>query len=98
MRTIVPENPAARNSMPVRAKAFTRIEVVLGVVMGTILVSWLMAALVNARGRSRSICCNCNLKQIGLGFRMWSSDHRGQFPWRVDEWMAQSPTNDGARL
>lgn len=31
------------------------------------------------KAKSRSVCCNCNLKQVGLAFRMWSDDN-GAYP------------------
>ena len=32
--------------------------------------------------KDQSVCCNCNLKQIGLAFRLWSDDNKG-YPMRV---------------
>ncbi len=37
----------------------------------------------DARARSQRIQCVSNLKQVGLGFRMWSNDHGEQFPMQV---------------
>src|SRR5712664_2888424 len=36
--------------------------------------------LSQARHRSQRICCNCNLKQIGLAFRSLEIDHSHCFP------------------
>lgn len=36
-----------------------------------------------AQPRSKRINCVSNLKQVGLGFRMWSNDHEDKFPWQV---------------
>jgi hypothetical protein len=33
-----------------------------------------------ARSRARTICCVCNLKQVGLSFRQWELDHGNLFP------------------
>jgi prepilin-type processing-associated H-X9-DG protein len=43
----------------------------------------------NARNRARSICCNCNLKQVGLAFKTWALDHGDHNP------MILSETNGG---
>jgi len=32
---------------------------------------------------SARINCVSNLKQVGLGFRMWSNDHGERFPWQL---------------
>jgi prepilin-type processing-associated H-X9-DG protein len=50
-----------------------------------------IGALSNAIRKSRSICCNCNLKQIGLSFRIFANDHSGTFPMGVS-------TNKGGSL
>jgi competence protein ComGC len=61
--------------------------VILGVI--ALLVCIILPVLVKARLRSRAICCNCNLKQIGLSFRQWSMDHGDKNPMQV------SVTNGG---
>jgi len=40
----------------------------------------IVAELTRARHRSKAICCNCNLKQIGLSFPTWELDHMNLFP------------------
>jgi prepilin-type processing-associated H-X9-DG protein len=35
------------------------------------------------KARAGRINCVSNLKQAGLGFRMWSNDHGERFPWQV---------------
>ena len=49
--------------------------VVLGLILGVI-----VAAVVKAGKRAKSICCNCNLKQIGISFKLWEFDHTNFFP------------------
>jgi hypothetical protein len=43
-----------------------------------------------ARPKKRTCGYSCvsNLKQVGLGFRMWSNDHAERFPW-------QTPISEG---
>jgi prepilin-type processing-associated H-X9-DG protein len=63
--------------------AFTRKDLlaILAVVglLGCLLVVW----LERGRDRARSVCCNCNLKQVGLSFRLWSQDNTNQYPMSV---------------
>jgi prepilin-type processing-associated H-X9-DG protein len=42
-----------------------------------------------SRRRSRAVCCNCNMKQITLGFKVWAGDHFGKNPMEI------SVTNGG---
>ena len=49
-----------------------------------IAVSWR-----NGARRSKDICCNCNLKQVGLAFKLWANDNNGKYPMQV------SVTNGG---
>jgi len=39
--------------------------------------------LQKASNRSKAICCNCNLKQIGLAFRTWALDHYDTNPMDI---------------
>ena len=43
----------------------------------------LLPALSRAKERAQRINCVNNLKQVGLGFRIWSADHDDQFPFNV---------------
>jgi prepilin-type processing-associated H-X9-DG protein len=79
-------NLTRRNS----AAAISRIEVLVLLATVTCLVGLIALGIKEAKGRARSICCNCNLKQIGLAFRVWEGDHSDQFPMLV------SITNGGA--
>jgi hypothetical protein len=44
------------------------------------LAVFLVPALQRARQKSRRICCICNLKQLGIAYRIWASDHGDRFP------------------
>ena len=70
---------------------FTLIELLLIIAIGIVIAGVLLAALARARSRSTAICCNCNLKQIGLSFRIWANDHGDQNPMHVS-------TNQGGTL
>ena len=49
--------------------------VVVGLILGVI-----VAAVVKSEKKAKSICCNCNLKQIGISFITWGLDHTNFFP------------------
>lgn len=48
---------------------------VTGLLACVLLVEW-----SKSKGRARGICCNCNLKQVGLAFRTFGLDHSENNP------------------
>jgi competence protein ComGC len=66
-----------------RPIAFTLIELLITIAIVFVLALMLVPAAMRAKSKARSICCNCNLKQIGLGFRQWDIDHTNLFPMQV---------------
>jgi prepilin-type processing-associated H-X9-DG protein len=72
------------------ARAFTRWDLLICLATVAMLAVWI-PTLTRPKPRSNRINCLSNLKQIGLGFRMWSNDHWERFPWQV-------PTNEGGTL
>lgn len=63
-----------------RNQAFTRTDLVVLLAIIALLMLIAIPILNKARHRAKAICCNCNLKQIGLGFRIWSGDHTNNYP------------------
>jgi len=53
----------------------------------------LLPALAKAKAKAQKIKCVNNEKNIGLGFRIFSTDNNGQFPWTVDVSQGGSMTN-----
>lgn len=68
---------------PRRSAAFTRLELVI--VLGVILVLALLAfpSLARAKTKANRIHCVSHLKNLGLGLRIFSTDHNRAWPWQV---------------
>jgi prepilin-type N-terminal cleavage/methylation domain-containing protein len=60
-----------------KPKGFTLIELLVVVAIITVLISMLLPALSQVRTRARTMSCQSNLRQIGMGIQYYSGDFNG---------------------
>ena len=63
-------------------RGFTFIELLMVITVVILAGGCCCARFSQEKIKDQSVCCNCNLKQVGLAFRMWSDDNNG-YPMRV---------------
>ena len=73
-----------------RTAGLTLIELLVIIAIIAFFVAMIHTPSSHAKSKAQRISCVNNLKQVGLGFRVWASDHDEKFPMEV------SFTNGGA--
>jgi prepilin-type processing-associated H-X9-DG protein len=64
-------------------RALTLVDLLVAIAVVALLALVLVPALQRAKAKAGRICCTCNLKQIGLSFRIWAGDNKDRYPMRV---------------
>jgi prepilin-type N-terminal cleavage/methylation domain-containing protein len=66
-----------------KTSAFTLIELLVVIAIIAILAGLLLPALSGAKNQGQDTACINNLREVGLGIRLWADDQGDKYPWNV---------------
>lgn len=72
------------------ARAFTLVELMVVIGIIAMLVALMLPALGKARRSARAVACQSNLRQMGIGWQLYTSEHKGRLPDYL--WGANAPS------
>ena len=85
-------NPSrSTTAISTRRRGFTLVELLVVVGIIAMLVGILLPALNKARQSAQAVACQSNLRQIGIGFRLYAESNKGSMPSAGDDGDAGSP-------
>src|SRR6478672_1587370 len=73
----LPQKSVRKSPFP---PAFTLIELLVVVAIIAILASLLLPVLASAKAKAWRIQCTSQMKQLGVGFALFTSDHNDMYP------------------
>jgi prepilin-type N-terminal cleavage/methylation domain-containing protein len=66
--------------LPSAGRGFTLVELLVVIAIIAVLAGLLLPAATRATGRARATACLSNLKQVGLGLRLYLDENANRFP------------------